>query len=72
MLKNFRTYELAKELYKQGVRIKTGYTIKNQLHRALLSVVLNLAEGSGKTSFKDQCRFYSNKLRFVTGIDGGF
>ncbi len=58
MLKNFRTYDLAKELYQEGVKVKTNHIIKNQLHRALLSIVLNLAEGSGKTSFKDQCRFY--------------
>ena len=33
--------------------------MKEQFERALLSVVLNLAEGSGKPSRKDRARFYS-------------
>lgn len=32
--------------------------MKDQLNRASLSVVLNLSEGSAKTSLKDRKRFY--------------
>ncbi len=62
MFKNFRTYHLAKELYLDGKKVKLDYNTKNQLQRALLSIVLNLSEGSGKTSKKDQARFYSISL----------
>ena len=36
--------------------------MKDQFERALLSIVLNLAEGSGKLTRKDRRRFYSIAL----------
>jgi len=36
--------------------------MKDQLNRASLSVCLNLAEGSGKTSIKDRKKFYEIAL----------
>ncbi len=59
MLKNFRSYQLALELYKNCEGIKTKAYIKDQLERASLSIVLNLAEGSAKTTSKERGRFYS-------------
>ena len=58
MLKNFRSYQLALELYKKTRGKKLPYFIKDQLERAASSVVLNLAEGSARTSEKERRRFY--------------
>jgi four helix bundle protein len=58
MLKNFRTYHLAKEFYEECEQIKCKAHIRDQLSRASLSVVLNIAEGSGKYTVKDRARFY--------------
>ena len=58
MLKNFRTYHLAVEFYKECEQIKCKPHIRDQLSRASLSVVNNLAEGSAKSSIKDRARFY--------------
>jgi four helix bundle protein len=59
MLKNFRTYQLALEFHKTCEAIKTRPHIKDQLSRATLSIVLNLAEGSAKPTYKDRQRFYA-------------
>ena len=48
MIKGFRTYDLAVELYEKCEQIRAKRHVKDQLSRASLSVVLNLAEGSGK------------------------
>ena len=62
-MKNFRTYELAVLLYKECQKIKVrNPVIRDQFERASLSIVLNLAEGSGKPSAKDRRRFYSISL----------
>ena len=57
-MKNFRTYELAKEFYKECKKVKLNGAMKNQFERASLSIVLNLSEGSGKPTRKDRARFY--------------
>ena len=62
MTKNFRTYNLALELYKACRKINSRREINDQLWRASLSVCLNLAEGSGKSSLKDRARFYEISL----------
>lgn len=62
MFNNFRSYQLAKELYQKCERIRAKTHIKNQLDRASLSVLLNLSEGSGKLSKKDRARFYQISL----------
>ncbi len=58
MLANFYSYQKALELYKLCEGIKAKAFLKDQLERAALSVVLNLAEGSAKTSPKERARFY--------------
>jgi len=59
-MKNFRTYQLAMELYKQGQTVKiVSAHLKDQFDRASLSVVLNLAEGEGKITLKDRKKFYT-------------
>jgi four helix bundle protein len=58
-LKNFRSYDLAAELYKKCKPAKLPAYAKDQLLRASLSVCLNLAEGSAKPTEKDRQRFYA-------------
>ena len=61
-MKTFRTYELAKNFYKecQSTPALKGLkgSMKDQFERALLSIPLNLAEGSAKTSSKERKKFY--------------
>ena len=57
-MKNFRTYELAKEFFQECQKIKLNGAMKNQFERASLSIVLNLSEGSAKPTKKDKAKFY--------------
>ena len=70
-MKNFRTYQLAKSFYWQSQGIKLKAHFKDQYDRALLSVVLNIAEGSGKATKRDRQKFYTiamGSLREVQAI----
>ncbi len=58
MLENFRSYQMALELYKKSKGQKLPCFLKSQLERAASSIVLNFAEGSARTSKKERARFY--------------
>ncbi len=59
MIKNFRTYDLAVAFYHQARALPVTGDAKDQLWRAARSIVLNLAEGRGKRTTKDQVRFFT-------------
>ena len=72
LMKNFRFLELrvyqdAKIFHRKVIFYTKSWSreydyLKNQLRRAALSVVLNIAEGSGKSSDKDFNRYIQNSL----------
>ena len=62
MLEKFRTYQLAKQFYLDCEQVKCHRHAKEQLMRAALSVVNNLAEGSAKSSPYDRAKFYQIAL----------
>jgi four helix bundle protein len=62
MLQNFKSYNLAQALYLECQQLKAQAYIRDQLMRSSLSIVLNLAEGSAKTSGKDRKCFYEIAL----------
>jgi four helix bundle protein len=60
----FETYQISIKFLKVAINladtIPTGYSmVKDQLKRAALSIPLNIAEGSGKSSIADKKRFYA-------------
>jgi four helix bundle protein len=59
MLQNFRSYDLAVDVYRQIKTIKAPSHLRDQLLRASSSIVLNLSEGSAKPTWPDKSRFYA-------------
>ncbi|MEM7646433.1 MAG: four helix bundle protein [Pseudomonadota bacterium] len=57
-MKNFRCYQLAKELYTECKKLPVKGHQRDQLLRAALSICLNLAEGTGKQSNKERRHFF--------------
>ena len=58
MHRNFRTYQIAIQFYQKAKDLKLKRPLKDQYDRALLSIVLNLSEGSAKPTAKDRRKFY--------------
>jgi len=58
MMKQFRTYQLAVNFYREVQNVQLPCHLKDQLTRASAGVPLNLAEGYGRMSAKDKRRFY--------------
>src|SRR4051794_9623514 len=61
-IQGFRSYELALSVHSACKELKVPTYLRDQLLRASSSVVLNLAEGSGKPTKKDRIRFYAIAL----------
>jgi four helix bundle protein len=62
MLCNFKVYGLAKNFYWAVKGLRISAHLKGQLLRSSSSVVLNIAEGSGKRTPAEQRRFYTIAL----------
>ena len=58
-MKNFRTYDLSKELYRIIENMEWPGHLRDQALRAASSIVLNVAEGAGLPSKKQKLRHYS-------------
>lgn len=62
IFETFSVYQLAKKLYEEVLVVirkrKLDYAVNDQLQRALLSIMLNIAEGSGKYTRKEKRCFY--------------
>ena len=57
-MRNFRTYKLSVEFYKNCQHLKLPSHLRNQMLRASSSISLNLSEGYGRMQFKDKRKFY--------------
>ena len=62
MLVHFRTYQHAVTFYRATRQLKLPGHLKDQLERAASSVVLNLAEGTGRPTRPDKRKFYNIAL----------
>ncbi len=62
MLKNFKAYQFAKEFHWACKSLRLSSYSQDQLFRASASIVLNLAEGSGRRTGAEQRRFYGMAL----------
>ncbi len=58
----FKTYHLATQFYHKSNNLSLRGPMKNQFQRASLSIVLNLAESSAKSSAKERKKFYEISL----------
>ncbi|MEW6056190.1 MAG: four helix bundle protein [Bdellovibrionota bacterium] len=72
MIQNFQAYELALQLYRKVEVIELKHHLKDQLMRASQSVVLNLAEGSAKPTWKDKTRFYAIAFGSIREVQAVF
>ncbi len=58
MLQNSRTFNLSVSFYRQCQSIKLPSHLRDQMDRCSSSISLNIAEGYGKTTYKDQRKFF--------------
>ena len=61
-MKNFRTLDLAIRFYRQVTTLKLPHHLKDQLLRSSSSIALNLSEARGKSSRRDQKRYFEIAL----------
>ena len=57
-MKNFSALHQAAQFYRDAKSVKLPSHLKNQLLRAASSICLNLAEGRGRRTRKDQLRHF--------------
>ncbi len=67
-MKTLRTYELAKEFYKDCKRLSLSGAMKDHFDRAILSIPLNIAEGNARITAKDRKRFFNTSLASLREI----
>ena len=71
---DFKVYQDAKKFYKEILKVTKNFPkeflfdLTSQLRRSVLSVILNIAEGSAKKSDKDFNRFVENALGSVNEV----
>ena len=70
---NFEVYKKSKKLYREINKLtknfpRSYYYLVDQLKRASLSVPLNIAEGSAKSSDKDFARYLQNSLGSINEV----
>ena len=75
--KDFQVYKDSKLLITLVFRCtrqfpKEFYYLSDQMNRACLSIVLNIAEGSAKKSNKDFSRYIQNSLGSATELSAAF
>jgi len=58
MLQNFRTFQISVQFYQECQSLKLPAHLKDQMDRASSSISLNLSEGYGKATYKDQRKFF--------------
>ena len=51
-MKKLKAYQLAIKFYHKAKKLRLNEPYKNQFERAIVSIVLNIAEGSAKPTFK--------------------
>ncbi len=59
---HLKSYQLAVEFYREAKAVSLPHYLKDQLRRAASSVGLNLSEGTGRRTPKDQVRFFQIAL----------
>jgi len=70
MMTKFLTLELAIEFYHLVKNYKFhNRVMQDQFNRALLSIPLNLSEGSGKPTHKDRRKFYFTSYASLREIE---
>ena len=57
-MKKFKTYQLAVQFYRNSNKLYLKEPLRNQFHRASLSIILNLALAKAKPTAKDRRKFY--------------
>ena len=69
-MKNFRTFDLSVAFYRQSRTLPLKGPLKDQLLRAASSIALNLAEGRGRSTIKDQLKFFHIAMGSVRECQG--
>ena len=62
MLHKFDAHRLAVQFYRDGKKLQLPSHLKSQFARSSSSIVLNLAEGSGRAALADRRHFFAIAL----------